>query len=125
MTGAGSVTEMSGQLGIGSPKVAGGRWQKLPWVPACVEHPRFESGFKSLREGQLGIQRHPAHLQMRVQRLARKKQAHDFARPLKNSVDAAVAQESFNRNRGFPTRLERVGRLVTAPAANLHGVVDN
>src|SRR6266446_8227758 len=116
---------MSGKLGIGSPKVAGASWQKLPWIPACVEHPRFESGFKSLREGQLRIQRRPAHFEMRVQRLAGEEQAHDFARPFKNRVDAAVPQKSLDRDGGFTACLERVSGLVAAPAANLHCIVDN
>src|SRR6266581_3101186 len=115
---------MSGKLGIGSPKVAGASWQKLPWIPACVEHPRFESGFKSLREGQLRIQRRPAYLKMRVQSLAGEEQAHDFARPFKNRVDAAIPQKSLDWHRRFTARLQRVGGFVTAAAANLHGIVD-
>src|SRR5260370_41489921 len=61
---------------------------------------------------------------MRIERLARDEQTHNFARSLENQVDPAVSQKPLDGYRLLAARSERLRRFVAAPAADLHGVVD-
>jgi hypothetical protein len=60
---------------------------------------------------------------VRIQRLAGDEQSHDLTRSFKDRVDAAIAEETFDRLGFVATRAQRVRRFVAAPAANLHRVV--
>ena len=44
-------------------------------------------------------------------------------RALENQIDARVAHRALDRDRLFAARAQRIGGLVAAAAANLHGVV--
>src|SRR5260221_4412794 len=61
---------------------------------------------------------------MRIERLARDEQTHNFARSLENQVDPAVSQKPLDGYRLLAARSERLRRFVAAPAADLHGVAD-
>ena len=60
---------------------------------------------------------------MRVKRLTRHEEPHDFARTLEDGVDATVAEETLHRFRFLAARPQRLRRLVAPTAANLHGVI--
>src|ERR1700747_2854727 len=62
---------------------------------------------------------------MRIERLARDEQTHDFARSFENKVDPEVAQKPLDGYRLLAARSERLRRFVAAPAADLHCVIDN
>src|SRR5260221_12189913 len=62
---------------------------------------------------------------MRIERLPRDEQTHDFARSLENQVDPAVSQNPLDGYRLLAARSERLRRFIAAPAADLHGVVDD
>src|SRR5260221_10790067 len=62
---------------------------------------------------------------MRIERLPRDEQTHDFARSLENQVDPAVSQKPLDGYRLLAARSERLRRFIAAPAADLHGVVDD
>ena len=57
---------------------------------------------------------------MRIERFARDKQPHDFARAFENHVDAAIPQKTLDRDRFLPPARQRFRRFVTAPSAHLH-----
>jgi hypothetical protein len=54
-----------------------------------------------------------------VDRLARDQQVHDLGRALEDAVDAHVAQRLLDRHRLLAARLQRLGGLVAAAAADL------
>src|SRR5258708_22476193 len=62
---------------------------------------------------------------MRIERLPRDEQTHDFARSLENQVDPAVSQKPLDRYRLLAAPSERLRRFIAAPAADLHVVVDD
>src|SRR5215218_9592168 len=64
-------------------------------------------------------------LEVPVDRLARDKQVHDLGRALEDAVDAHVAQLLLDGDRPLAARLERLGGLVAAAAADLHQLVDH
>src|SRR2546430_8408697 len=99
---------MFGEPGVGAAQISDAEWQKLPWVPSGVEHPRFESSLQTLRGRQLRIQSGRADLEMRVQGLARDEEAHDFAGPFEDGVDATIAHKTFDGDRFFAARAQRV-----------------
>src|SRR5262249_60898932 len=62
---------------------------------------------------------------MFIHRFARHKQMHDFARPLEDSIDPAIAQHALDADGRFAAPLERACGFVTATAANLQRAVDD
>ena len=62
---------------------------------------------------------------MKVDGFAGQKQAHDFARPFEDEIDAEVAHHSLDGDRFLAARSQGGGCFISPPAANLHGVVDD
>ena len=68
--------------------------------------PSLNIGFRALGHRQLRIENRAAHFQMRIERFARNEEPHDFARAFEDRVDAAIAQETLDRDR-LPRRARR------------------
>src|SRR5262249_976400 len=95
--GARSVAEGAGQL-AGQTNLsklqACAQRHPLFWIPPGVKKSGFEGGAQPLGYRQLRIEDRGTDFQMRIERFASDKKSHDFARTLKNGVDAAIAKES-------------------------------
>ena len=89
------------QIGMQIVDLARAAGQPLARIPTGIKFSGSENGFDALRHRQLRIENCAADFQMRIERLARDEQAHDFARAFENQVDAAIAQETLDRDRFF------------------------
>src|SRR6266566_2476920 len=72
--------------------------QPLARVPSGVKFPGREDRFGALRHRQLRIKNCATHFQMRIERLARDEEPHDFTRAFKDRVNATVSQKALDRN---------------------------
>jgi len=82
-------------------------------------------GQTGLLQTALTLEKLAGDLEVLVDGLARDQQAHDLARSLKDAVDPHVTQDLLRRDRLLTPGEQRLRRLVTAAAPNLHQVVDH
>src|SRR5580765_5784277 len=80
----------------------------LSRIPARVKLARLENRLGPLRGRQLRIENRAADLEMRIERFARNEEAHNFARAFEDHIDAAIAQESLDRDSFLAATFERL-----------------
>ena len=92
--------------------------------PVGVELAGADGGLGLRREVAVALEDLAGDLQVLVDGLAGDQQVHDLGRALEDAVDAHVAQRRLDGHRLLAARLERLGGLVAAAAADLHQLVE-
>src|ERR1043166_2060231 len=98
-------------------EVSGTATHPLLRIPASVKRAGAEHRLDPRRHRQLRVENSAANFEVRAERCAGNEEPHDCARAFENGVDAAIAQETLDRDRLVATGRERFGCLVTTPPA--------
>src|SRR5882724_5918187 len=88
-------------------------WQPLARIPTGIKFSGAKNGLRTLGHRQLRIENCAADFQMRIERFARDEKPHDFARAFKDEIDAAIAQETFDRDWFLATPGEGLRSFIT------------
>src|SRR4051812_34544400 len=91
--------------------------------PLRVELRRLHGDAGLLLEVAVALEDVAGHLEVLIHRLAGDQQVHDLRRALEDAVDAHVAHDLLHGDGLLAARLQRLGGLVAAPAADLHQLV--